>query len=411
MDIWVDDSQPSRKARWQQFWAMEDLPRPIWLVPNSPTMVQGLMLLQQGKSIHQLLFDKNVQLAASLQYVHNMELAQSHYAHDDAINHLQPYQGVPIFASAFGCPIECFDYQLPASRPLLAGEQAPAQAMQLRPPAVDAGMLGDILEMTRWFEQETAGRYPIAVTDLQSPMDNAYLIWNSCDFMVAMYTHKAAVHRLLRLCTDLLIDFVKTMRAQVSSFIPVHFPPVHLPDGQGIALSEDTLAVLSPELFQEFALPYLNEVSEEFGGVFIHSCGNIEHQLSGMRRIRGLRGVNFSVSATRFEVVWQALKDHCCIIPHCSDENIVRSFDSVEAWVNHVLTIKDHNRGLGLVVSPRFGTATATRTNPPEQPAVVSKTTVANGCPVQQAAETQPSADGSFGAFMQRMGQLITSQA
>jgi len=377
MDIWNDNSQESRKARWEMFWAMEDLPRPIWLVPNSPTIVKGLSILQQGKSIKELLFNKEVQLKASLEHIAGMEMAQQHFAFDDAINHLQPYQGVPIFASAFGCKIEHFDHQLPASLPLVSGDDAPEKVMQLTTPAVDAGMLGDILEMTSYFEKQTKGKYPVAVTDLQSPMDNAYLVWNSCDFMVAMYTDKEAVHHLMRLCTDLFINFVKEMRSRVANFIPAHFPPVYLPDGKGVALSEDTLAVLSSGLFEEFTLPYLNEVSEEFGGLFVHSCGNIEHQLPSIKKIHGLKGLNFSVSATRFEPVWETLKDTCCVIPHCSEENIVRSFKSATDWITHVLTAKDRNRGLGLVVIPdgvkNAGASSAEQAEPETFPAFMTR--------------------------------------
>ncbi len=351
-DIWKENSQEARKGRWEQFWAMEELPRPIWLVPNSPTIVRGLSYLQAGKSINPLLFDKELQLQESLQHIAMMEEAQRQFAFDDAINHLQPYQGVPIFASAFGCRIERFDYQLPASLPLVSADEAPGLVMKMQKPPVDAGMLGDILEMTGYFQKSTGGRYPIAVTDLQSPMDNAYLIWNSCDFMVAMYTDKDAVHHLMRLCTDLFIEFVREMRSRVTDFIPAHFPPVYLPDGKGVALSEDTLAVLSSELFEEFTLPYLNEVSEEFGGLFVHSCGNIEHQLKSLKKVRELRGVNFSVTATRFEAVWETLKETCCVIPHCSNENIITSFATAADWLQHVLSIKDRNRGLGLVIRP-----------------------------------------------------------
>ena len=352
MSIWTDNSQDARKERWRQFWAMEDLPRPMWLIPNSPTMVEGLIRLQQGRSIRSLLTDKNDQFEASLNYVRAMEQAQQAFAFDDAINHLQPYQGVPIFASAFGCPIEYFDYQLPASRAKFSGDDAPARVFRQEPPSVHAGMLGEILDMTSYFVERSGGAYPIAVTDLQSPMDTAYLVWNSCDFMVAMYTEKDAVHHLMRLCTDLYIAFVKEMRSRVDQFIPVHFPPLYLPDGEGIAVSEDTLAVLSSELFEEFTLSYLNEVSEEFGGLFVHSCGNIKHQLASIRRIRGLKGLNFSVTATPFQAVWEALNETCCVIPHCSDENIVASFDSAADWIGHVCTAAGRNRGLCLVVYP-----------------------------------------------------------
>jgi hypothetical protein len=389
MSIWTETTQDARKARWEMFWAMEDLPRPIWLVPNSPTLVQGITLLTQGKSIHTLLTSKEEQYESSIAYVKNMEEAQKYFAFDDAVNHLQPYQGVPIFASAFGCDIEYFDYQLPASRPRYSGDEAPKNILQQQRPPLDAGMLGEILEMTTYFEQKSGGAYPMAVTDLQSPMDTAYLVWNSCDFMVAMYTDKDAVHHLMRLCTDLFIGFVKEMRSRVSQFIPAHFPPVYLPDGQGAALSEDTLAVLSSDFFEEFTLPYLQEVSEEFGGLFVHSCGNIEHQLPSIKKIRNLKGLNFSVSATRFEAVWEQLKETCCIIPHCSQENIVRSFKSAEEWITHVMAASNRNRGLGLVVYPDTTT---------------TKTSEASEDHASPAAGTEPE---PFPQFMTRISELI----
>ena len=58
--------------------------------------------------------------------------------------------------------------------------------------------------------------------------------------MVAMYTNPKEVHHLMRLMTDLIIAFVKEQRARSPEFLPCHFPPVWLPDGQGIAISEDS---------------------------------------------------------------------------------------------------------------------------------------------------------------------------
>lgn len=42
-------------------------------------------------------------------------------------------------------------------------------------------------------------------------------------------------------------------------------------------------------LCRDFCLPYVNELSEEFGGVMIHSCGNFSHQLDNLAQVRDLR--------------------------------------------------------------------------------------------------------------------------
>jgi hypothetical protein len=173
--------------------------------------------------------------------------------------------------------------------------------------------------------------------------------------MVAMYEHPKEVHHLMRLCTDLVIKFVKEFRGKVREMVPAHFPPVYLPDGQGIAVSEDALAVLSRPLYEEFSLPYLNELSEEFGGIIIHSCGNFEHQLPALQKVRGLRGINFGVSETRFEEVWEALGGRTAVIPHCSSEMVVEDFKTPFEWVEHVLKAKTHNKGLALMVAPMVG--------------------------------------------------------
>ena len=131
---------------------------------------------------------------------------------------------------------------------------------------------------------------------LQGPLDTAYLVWEPSAFMVAMYTNPKEVHHLMRLVTDLIIKFVKEMRSRCPEFIPCHYPPLYLPDGRGISISDDCLAVVSPKLYEEFALPYVNELSEEFGGAFIHSCGDFVHQLDNLTKVHELRGLNFGAT-------------------------------------------------------------------------------------------------------------------
>jgi hypothetical protein len=208
-----------------------------------------------------------------------------------------------------------------------------------------------MLAFTDYFVTETAGRYPVAMTDLQGPLDTAYLVWESSAFMLAMYTNPKEVHHLMRLVTDLIIRYVKAQRARSPEFLPCHYPPLWLPDGRGIAISDDGLAVISPKLYREFCLPYVNELSEEFGGVMIHSCGNFVHQFENLERIHNLRGINFGATETPFAAVWQRFGGKTAVIPHLGLNNEIH-FNGNREYMEHVLGTRTHNRGLCVIVTP-----------------------------------------------------------
>jgi len=355
MDIWKDQSSEAKKERWKALWAMEDLPRPIWFIPASPVLALSQQRLGNKESMTELFRDREEQFQASLAFNKFFEQTQLTWSQDDFVLQLQPQMGVGVFASAFGCEVEFPPDQMPWSRPAIKAGEAAEKVYEFEPPDVRAGLLDNILDYAEYFDRKAEYKYPIAMTDLQGPLDTAYLVWDSCDFMVAMYEHPREIHHLMRLCTDLIIKFVKEMRSKVKEFVPAHFPPVYLPDGMGLAVSEDALAVLSRHLYEEFSLPYLNELSEEFGGIIIHSCGNFEHQLDALAKVDNLRGINFGVSETRFEAVWERFSGKTVIIPHCSTEMIVARFKNANEWVEYVLQKKTHNRGLALMVPPMVG--------------------------------------------------------
>ena len=192
---------------------------------------------------------------------------------------------------------------------------------------------------------------PSASPTSQGPLDVAYLVWEPSAFMIAMYTNPKEVHHLMRLVTDLIIAFVKEQRARSPEFLPCHFPPVWLPEGQGISINDDCAAVLSPKLYREFALPYINELSEEFGGIIIHSCGNFTHQLDNLAKVHNLRGLNFGASETPFEAVWERFGGKTGLFPHLG-LNKDFPFDSHVEFIEHVFRTATQWRGLCILVTP-----------------------------------------------------------
>ena len=355
VDIWKDHSQEAKKERWKALWAMEELPRPIWFIPACPMLAIPQERIGMGIPVTDLFTRKEVQLAESLKFNRFFRLAQRIWSRDDFVLRLQPQMGVGVIASAFGCRIDFPPHQMPWSHAVIKSGDNAIRVYEIQPPDIRAGLLGDVLDFAEFYYKKTNGKFPIAMTDLQGPINSASLIWDTTDFMAALYEYPDEVHHLMRLVTDVTIKFVKEFRSKVGEFIPAHFPPVYLPDGMGIAVSEDNLAVMSSQTYERFSLPYLNELSEEFGGILIHSCGNFEHQLDVLSKVYKLRGINFGVTETRFEAVWEKFAGKTVLIPHFSSEIIVANFKNALEWVEHVLRVKTHNRGLALMISPDVG--------------------------------------------------------
>ena len=61
--------------------------------------------------------------------------------------------------------------------------------------------------------------------------------------------------------------------------------------------------MLSPDLHDEFGVPYLNRLSDAFGGVYVHSCGDSTHLFASLEKVRDLRGLEFGASEAPYEKV------------------------------------------------------------------------------------------------------------
>uniref|UniRef100_A0A7V3YHU9 Uroporphyrinogen decarboxylase (URO-D) domain-containing protein n=1 Tax=Candidatus Caldatribacterium californiense TaxID=1454726 RepID=A0A7V3YHU9_9BACT len=256
--------------------------------------------------------------------------------------------GTGIFPSAFGCPLRYEEGRYPWSEPIIFDD--PSAVYRLRKPSVTDGLLGRVLEFTRFAVQRTEGKFPIKMTDLQGPLDIVYLLWESNSFFLALFDAPQAVHHLLNIVTELLIEFVKAQKTHAlgAEFIPCHLPH-YIPWGEGICVSEDLLALLSPDLYREFALPYLNALSDEFGGIFIHSCGNFTQNLDVLCEVRGLKGVDFGATETPFENVVAKLGGKVVLSPHLGLNKDIHFF-TVTEYLFHLKKVGQHTPFLYILV-------------------------------------------------------------
>ncbi len=213
--------------------------------------------------------------------------------HDALDDHSVPYvplnTGTQLFAAAFGCPVHVYDDSPPAAMPLVTSAE---EADRLPVPSVDAPPLARWFEMARLVRERVGPEVPIGVPDIQSAFDIAALIWRKQDLYVASKTHAEAVKRLVEKCQALLVRFFDAFLREPGEINLCHCPVAWAPPELGAWLSEDEAGAMSVRMFEEFCLPSLIELSERYGGLFVHCCATADHQYGSFKKIPNLRGLN-----------------------------------------------------------------------------------------------------------------------
>jgi uroporphyrinogen-III decarboxylase len=243
---------------------------------------------------HELFYDKEKNLINNMaKNVLSME------PETDFVPFLDPFEGVTKIAEAFGCEIIVPENSDPAVKaPII---QRAEDVYSVKKPSMDHPVFQDVMDTLKVWTEKTGGIVPIGTTDPQSPLNVVDLLWETNDFFVSLYTEKKAVHHLLKMITEVFIDFYSMQLEYIDNHAcPVHsFPLVSSADG--ISMSDDEVALLSPDLYKEFGLSYNSRVAEHFNGVYYHSCGNYGDFLEHITSIPNLRGINGHLSPKEFK--------------------------------------------------------------------------------------------------------------
>jgi len=195
-----------------------------------------------------------------------------------------------IFAAAFGCKLHKYQEDVPAcALPLV---ETPQDADRLKEPDIYAPPLDRAWNLARAIRKELGPDVPICTPDIQSPFDIAALIWKKEAMLMAMYDAPDAVMALVEKCNSLLKKFLMAFKKEFPECNLVHCPVYWAPPELGCSLSEDEAGSMSPEMFHKFCLPSLTDLSNSFGGFFMHCCATADHQYGEFKKIPNLRGLN-----------------------------------------------------------------------------------------------------------------------
>ncbi len=128
--------------------------------------------------------------------------------------------------------------------------------------------------------------------DLQGPLDICELLWGG-EMFYAMYDEPELVHAALSLITDVYTAFMKKWHAifPPNSEMNPHWSVYHRGT---ILLRNDSAMNLSPDMYEEFSVPYDSLLLERFDGGAIHFCGRGDHYIEALGKIPKLYAINMT---------------------------------------------------------------------------------------------------------------------
>ena len=270
---------------------------------------------------------------------------------DFAIPMIQPHSvlsgGGGVMATAFGA---VYDRAYNHTAPVIRSADK-IESLNLCPTLKD-GLIPRALDIIKYVVDRTDGKIPLQMYNAGGPMDIASMVLHDAELLTALHTHPRQAHRLLQSCTDLFIEFYKAQQAIVPEWSPTIAEDMYVPSGHGILCGEDWLAVISAEMASEFEVPYLNQISDAFGGIAIHSCGSLMHQFETLEmEIRNLRGFYFNAGTTSFEAAVEAFHGTDVVLMPRWDVNKPFRFESRLDFVERLLSVKTDDIAAYLICS------------------------------------------------------------
>ena len=220
------------------------------------------------------------------------------YESDFMFSALEPWVGVGVYASAFGCKYEWSDFDAPQTHPILKStdEIADLKVKSLS----EWEEMSEVLARIRYFKEATHGQMGITLTDTQSPNDTASLIMDTTEFFTACLAEPEEVAPLLDAITDKIIEYSRIQLEEIGDLLA---GPGHIAicgrGVKGVTLSDDNLAILSPKAYRNSSAEYMQRISSAFGGLYVHSCGSYAHNVPEVLTCEGLKLLDCAIDKTQ----------------------------------------------------------------------------------------------------------------
>ncbi len=214
----------------------------------------------------------------------------------DVPNFLEPWYGIGVVAGSFGIDYLWNPGQSPVVKPVFNTVDE-VLACDIKPvKESEAGQHS--LHMIEYFLDQTKGKLPMSMGDIQSPFNNATMIVDTSNFMISLITEPDKVFQLLDLLADLGIEFYREQERLIGDAMvkPGHgFASSYAFEGFG--MSDDNVVMVDEQHYINYMAPSFVRLGTAFGGPVFHSCGNYSDKAQMLKRIENLKMADAAFTA------------------------------------------------------------------------------------------------------------------
>ena len=213
--------------------------------------------------------------------------------YDYGISNIKPNRGINTVAAAFGCECTANDEADPWVKCLITEDNVEDVHKLKTPDPVNNQVYRQAWQHVETLQKQSS--LPLRMVNVPSPLVTASLIWDYTSFIEATLIYPDEVHVLLEKVTEATILYIREMFKRIKNPCGVGHEFPYVPRECGVRISDDTAALFSPKLYREFGVKYNAMISKEFGGIVVHSCGDVHNVVEAMVEIPGLRGLDFTI--------------------------------------------------------------------------------------------------------------------
>ncbi len=214
----------------------------------------------------------------------------------DVPNFLEPWYGIGMLACSFGIDYIWNPGQSPATKPAFQTIDE-ALAFDIKP-VLQTEVGKHSLEMIEYFLDQTNGKLPMSMGDIQSPFNNATNVVDTSNFLMSMILEPGKVLQFLNVLAELEIEFYKAQEKLIGDCLvkPGHgFASSRV--FEGFAMSDDNVVMIDEESYLNFVAPSFEKLGKAFGGPVHHSCGNFSDKAKMLLKLNELKTADAAFTA------------------------------------------------------------------------------------------------------------------
>jgi len=209
----------------------------------------------------------------------------------DAQLSFRPNYGVGILASVFGCGTDMGENDMP----WVTDRPSKEKILDIDLDGLDQrGLIPRVIEFIQ-LSREAIKSFPqihVYMPDLQGPLNAAFLLRQQ-DIFIDMMDNEEYYGRLMEIVTQVFVWLTGRLKQELDEPMNRGYHGAMYMSSGGVRVVDDVSIMLSPDQFERFSLPYIRECLKPFGGGWIHSCGDISHQLDFYLGTPEIKGINF----------------------------------------------------------------------------------------------------------------------